>query len=108
MAETKDSAACKAHVEYSAISNFYFYQFTKLPKLISDRLFVALIGKSHGRMSRDEFLTCFKSFGKGRLKKCLAMLFLMMDFDYDGFISRDDARALLLHLDIFAESGETR
>lgn len=59
-------------------------------------------------MSREEFLTCFKSFGKGRLKKCLAILFLMMDFDYDGMISREDARALLLHIDIFDESGETK
>ncbi len=75
---------------------------------MSDRLFIALIGKSHGRMSREEFISCFKSFGKGKVKKCLAMIFLMLDFDYDGMICRDDAKALLLHIPIFNENTEVR
>ena len=106
MTEAKDSSNSRHQGPFTAVSNFYFYQFTKLPKLVSDRLFVALIGKSHGRMERQDFVSCFKMFGKGRVKKALATLFLMLDFDYDGFVGREDARALLLHFPIF--SGNSR
>ena len=45
MTEAKDSSNSRHQGPFTAVSNFYFYQFTKLPKLVSDRLFVALIGK---------------------------------------------------------------
>lgn len=47
---------------------------------------------------KDQFVEGFEVLALGNLEKKMKLVFKMLDFDDDGFVSRDDCRILLSHI----------
>ena len=82
---------------------FYFVgwniiQYTQLPKLLSDRLFIAFAGKKTNIIGEKAFVKGFKVLTLGTIEEKFTLIFKMLDYKNNGAITREDCQFLLQYI----------
>ena len=81
------------------LSRLTFYDYIKLPILISEKLFNSFSSsKSKEGLTEDEFVSAFFKLYLGSFQDTTKIIFNLLDFDKDGIIKKADVKLILSYL----------
>ena len=81
------------------LSRLTFYDYMKLPILISEKLFNSFSSsKSKEGLTEDEFVSAFFKLYLGSFQDTIKIIFNLLDFDEDGIIKKADVKLILSYL----------
>ena len=79
-----------------------------LPGILGDRFFKIMDVDGNMRISSSEFLSTLQRLYCDDLDSNFLLVFELYDFDKDGFISPEDVRTVLSHLQIVPRARPAR
>jgi hypothetical protein len=82
----------------NGISKITFFEYMKLPVLISEKLFYALDKDEDNYLNTKEFTEGLFKLYTGTFQETVEVIFDMLDFNKDNKISKGDAKVLLSYL----------
>ena len=69
-----------------------------LPYFISNQLWKLMDPTNRGWVGLEQFVVILSTITIGDIKDRISLVFQMLDLDNDGFLSKDDTIAVLLHI----------
>ena len=88
------------------ISRVTFYNYSKLPVLIADKLFNAFDKDNDSFLSLKEFIEGMNTLYYGTFKETAKIIFNMYDFDKDGYVNKEDIKILFSYLPLKNEDQQ--
>ena len=94
----KDLAERSEVDKKKGINKITFYDYIKLPIFIGEKLFQALDKNQDNFLNSSEFIEGLQNLYMGDFDSTLEIIFIMLDFDKDGLINKEDIKVILSYL----------
>ena len=91
----KDLADRSEENRKKGIMKIIFFDYLKLPMFISEKVFKVFDEDKDGFLSSKEFIFGMSKLYNGSYEESIKLIFDILDFNYDGFIEKDDAKMIL-------------
>ena len=82
-----------------------FYDYMKLPILISEKLFESFDIKFNNKLKESEFINGLTKLYLGDFNETSSVIFNLLDFDKDNLIQKDDVKLILSYLPLKKEKN---